>query len=343
MKIKYSICISAYNDTAGLKVLLGSIKQNLKDKNIRFEVLIYNDGGVSVERGDIGCLRNSNVTVYNGKENNGLYFSRNFLKSKAKGNYVYFIDSDDLFIGDFGSIDKLIEDTNSSELYFFSFEKCVKSTKRSHIYKYDSVTEGYKNSDSKEVLEDISNGFGLHVWQILFRRDIISSVDFQRVKRGSDMIFIMDVLMNQPLIYISQKSIYRYMQSYAPSKYDSAISDTYRILFRKLDEHFGTNELSRKENTFLLSMIYLHWFVYVVPNSILANNTLSYSQTMRLLRNHFKDNWMSIDSVWWTRFSFKYKVLYLLETFESKVLVYVVLRFVRLFGRNLRLWIGSLS
>ena len=109
--IKVSIVIPVYNVEKYLEECIESaIKQSLND----IEIICINDGSTdsSLEILKKYEKKYSNIIVIS-QENKGLSASRNVGIRKAKGKYIYFLDSDDFI------------DTNSMELCYKECESGV--------------------------------------------------------------------------------------------------------------------------------------------------------------------------------------------------------------------------
>lgn len=92
---KISIIIPVYNTGKYLKKCFDSVKnQTMKD----FEIIVVNDGSTDNSESIINEYIQNNkdiVIKYYKKENGGLSSTRNFGISKATGNYIMLLDSDD--------------------------------------------------------------------------------------------------------------------------------------------------------------------------------------------------------------------------------------------------------
>lgn len=131
---KLSIIIPIYNVEKYILQCLESVFCQRLDEE-RFEVILVNDGTEDNSFGVIGNLVSShnNIIVLE-QENQGLSAARNTGLAKAKGEYVLFLDSDDL----------LIKDTLSLLL-----EKALES-------EADMVVADFVKMDNKEI-ENISS------------------------------------------------------------------------------------------------------------------------------------------------------------------------------------------
>ena len=93
-----SIVLPVYKVEDYIRVCLESIfKQGLPDSE--FEVILVNDGTPDNSIGVISDIVNQheNITVIN-QENQGVSCARNTGLANAKGEYVYFMDPDDMLV-----------------------------------------------------------------------------------------------------------------------------------------------------------------------------------------------------------------------------------------------------
>lgn len=97
---KFSIIIPVYNSEAYLKKCLDSvIAQDYKN----YEIIIVNDGSTDDSYKIINeiCKKNSHIKYFDYGSNKGLSYARNYGVSKAKGDYLLFLDSDDYYSDNF--------------------------------------------------------------------------------------------------------------------------------------------------------------------------------------------------------------------------------------------------
>ena len=95
---KLSIIVPVYNVEKYIRPCIESIfRQGLDDAD--FEVIIVNDGTKDRSMEIISSIisQHKNITVIN-QENQGLSVARNNGIKKAIGNYILFVDSDDLIV-----------------------------------------------------------------------------------------------------------------------------------------------------------------------------------------------------------------------------------------------------
>lgn len=131
--MKLSIIIPVYNVEKYIRGTLDSIYSQNYDET-QFEVIIVNDGTPDNSMAIVGeYTTHVNLIIIN-KENGGLSSARNAGLAIAKGDYIWFVDSDDKV--EKGCISIVIEDINDN--------KC-------DVYGFNVVK--VKESDGTEILE----------------------------------------------------------------------------------------------------------------------------------------------------------------------------------------------
>ena len=115
-----SVLIPCYNAEKYITECLDSVLyQTYKD----FEIIVADDGSTdsSAEILDRYALKYENIIVYH-KENEGLFKTRAFLIDKAKGEYIAWIDSDDLMKPDCleNSISAALE--NDADVVYYNYD-----------------------------------------------------------------------------------------------------------------------------------------------------------------------------------------------------------------------------
>ena len=167
-----SIILPIYNVEAYIRDSLESIfRQGLRDDE--FEVILVNDGTPDNSIGVINDIMelHDNIFLLN-QENQGVSMARNAGLLKSRGDYVYFMDPDDLLI-----------DNSLSVLY----PKALSSSVDILMANYCKFTDGeyfdsllHINQEYSEVLkpadmafvEDLSP-YECYIWLMLFKRDFL--------------------------------------------------------------------------------------------------------------------------------------------------------------------------
>ena len=201
-----SIIIPVYNLEDNIENCLNSVcQQTFRD----IEIIVVNDGSTdcTLEVCDKIAARDSRIHVIT-QENKGVSVARNTGIRVAQGEYIMFVDGDDIispwcvehllsyFNGDTVAV---IGDSARIRTYEYSFEKGEHSER--------SIT----CADSLKLL--IEGRFPIGVWAILFRRECVVKIRFpEKIRHNEDKYFLFQFLManqNKNLIRTSEK-VYGY-------------------------------------------------------------------------------------------------------------------------------------
>ena len=245
--MKYSVIIPVYNVEKYIDRCLKSIiSQNYDD----LEIIVIDNG--STDSSGIICdtyaSECSNISVYH-IENHGVGSARNFGLSKARGEFIYFVDSDDYLVGNLFAdfADKLVSDLDLVVFcYYNSFEEDL--TEKSRTEKSLPFKGNYDKDGFIKIFKELFLSDMLYtVWNKIYRREFLleNNLSFEQYKLGEDVRFNLNVYRNVNRIFLSQDSYYVYvigrkgsaMSSYNPKRIqyqlqelkmvDSLLSDWY--------------------------------------------------------------------------------------------------------------------
>ena len=211
--MKYSVIIPVYNVEKYIDRCLKSIiSQNYDD----LEIIVVDNGSTDSSGSicDTYANEHSNISVYH-IENHGVGSARNFGLSKARGEFIYFVDSDDYLVGNlFAEFeDKLVLDLDLAVFsYYDSFEEDLtekQRTEKSLPFKGNYDKDGFIKI-FKELL--LSNML-YTVWNKIYRREFLleNNFSFEQYELGEDVRFNLDVYREVNKIYLSQDSYYVYV------------------------------------------------------------------------------------------------------------------------------------
>lgn len=245
--MKYSVIIPVYNVEKYIDRCLKSIiSQNYDD----LEIIVIDNG--STDSSGIICdtyaSEYSNISVYH-IENHGVASARNFGLSKARGEFIYFVDSDDYLVGNLFAdfADKLVSDLDLVVFcYYNSFEEDL--TEKSRTEKSLPFKGNYDKDGFIKIFKELFLSDMLYtVWNKIYRREFLleNNLSFEQYELGEDVRFNLNVYRNVNRIFLSQDSYYVYvigrkgsaMSSYNPKRIqyqlqelkmvDSLLSDWY--------------------------------------------------------------------------------------------------------------------
>lgn len=180
-----SIILPAYNCE---KYIASTIKSVQNQSFNNWELIIVDDGSIdnTVEICNYFSKNDSRIRVFQ-VQNNGVSKARNIGISVAKGEYITFLDSDDLLCNK--TIEKSIASIGDADLLIWGYEtfpdKKIYSLKRNDIFfGKEEVGKKYSEIADKHLFNP--------VWNKLYRREIITmySVFFpENLSMGEDLIF----------------------------------------------------------------------------------------------------------------------------------------------------------
>lgn len=209
---KLSILVAAYNAEKYLDACIQSVlSQNYRD----YELIIVNDG--SNDRTESICqkfaLMDKRVKVFSW-ENHGLILARRKGVEIATGDYILFLDADDMYVKDALSF-IVAELTEEIDVLIYRFQFIYDAT--NEIAESGMKEKRIYNEQEKEALflGFINNYEFNHMWSKVIRRKLLlkDKFDYTKVKDirlGEDLlqsIFIYDLAKN---VRLSNKVIYQY-------------------------------------------------------------------------------------------------------------------------------------
>lgn len=184
MNPKISVIVPVYNVEKYLRRCIDSIlSQTFSD----FELLLIDDGSKD-KSGDI-CdeyvAKDVRVKVFH-KANAGVSSARNLGLDKAKGEFIFFVDSDDFL--DKTHLENYSKDIDNFDLIFQGYKLVEETTEKVMEKKTFPETETVDFESSMNVMEGIfslGNFFG-PTWNKIFKASIISENEI-RFKEDVDL------------------------------------------------------------------------------------------------------------------------------------------------------------
>lgn len=225
--MKLSIIVPLYKVEKYVeKCICSLVNQSFDD----YEIIVVNDGSPDKSAYIVEELmtKYSNIFIFH-KENGGLSSARNFGLSKAKGEYVWFVDSDDSI--EFDVIPQLYKHAKDLELDCLWFD---------HNQIEDTGRIIYSSKDENKILSnEIFTGdkflrdifyTSCYAWQFLFKRDWLQSIEFKFMEGilYEDLEIIPSTLLKAKRIKYVPITAYNYLvrtgsilNSYSPKRISS--------------------------------------------------------------------------------------------------------------------------
>ncbi len=244
-----SVIIPVYNVEKYLKECIDSV---LCQTYENYEIILVDDGSTDMSGKicDEYAEKHDRITVIH-KENGGLSDARNTGLSLAKGEYIYFLDSDDYIIPEaFKELVSVIEKENSNFVFFDakSFEDGSNSynIEQRYIRKKE-----YETAKGEKVLSDLFNNQEYHssVPLCFMKKNLLEkeSLNFMQGIFYEDTIFTYELFMSASVVSYCSKALYhrRYrkasiMTSQKNKKYFYSICRVYEdvLNFSKQENKF---------------------------------------------------------------------------------------------------------
>lgn len=251
--LKYSVIIPVYNVEKYIDRCLKSvISQRYND----LEIIVIDNGSTDRSGSICDSYANeyANISVYH-IENHGVGPARNFGLSKARGEFIYFVDSDDYLVGNlFAEFeDKLAPDLDLLVFsYYNSFEQEL--TERNRTKKSLPYRGSYDKNDFTTIFTELFLSDMLYtVWNKFYRREFLieNNISFEKYELGEDVRFNLNVYRNVNRVYLSQESYYVYvigrkgsaMSGYNPKRLQYQLQELKLVDSLLKDWHINSSNL----------------------------------------------------------------------------------------------------
>ena len=285
-KIKISVIVPIYNASKYLSKCISSII-NQSYKNL--EIILVNDG--STDNSGTICddykkMDNRIIVIH--KENKGVSLARNSGIKKASGEYICFIDADDIVHPDY--IKKMVKYLDNDTL-----TAClIKDFKNDVIY-YDTERELIKVDKNHFI--DLCEPHILNTPCCkLYKLDIIKNnkIDFDiNLSLGEDLLFNFEYLKYINKVFIVNQELYFYRKNdnnTLSTAYNPEMIKIQYLLFDKFTDFFQNNLLNKKMVELYDS--YRFTMITTIIENEFKNKKISFFQRYNRARVAIKDNEM---------------------------------------------------
>ena len=210
--VEISVVIPAYNAVAYLDEAINSIiNQSFTD----LEIICVDDGSTdnTLDVLQSYASKDSRVQVHH-QENQGPGGATNTGLSKAKGKYIFFMDSDDIL--DLNALEELYNIMEEKDVDFVIFKAITYDENQDKYYEesYFTMPQLYERvGDSVFDWRDLGDEiFNINVtpWSKLYKHELIKKSDAQFPPDiiYQDNIFFFEILFNSSRIYFYDKCLY---------------------------------------------------------------------------------------------------------------------------------------
>ena len=234
-----SVIMPVYNVEQYLRKSIESI---LNQTYQNFELLIVDDGSPdnSVEIIEKYIETDSRIRLLR-KANGGLSDARNFGLQHAKGEYIYFFDSDDYIEPNL--LEKTLNvaiENNSDVVIFGYFVDYVNQQEK--VYQSNVISNGNGTYDSSSFNQININHNSLHMlgyaWNKLYSHQYIKELNHTFIKGVSlveDILFNEKILTYAKSITFLDDALYHYIQRDRQTLGNTFYKDSYNLQLRAVD------------------------------------------------------------------------------------------------------------
>ena len=249
-----SLIVPVYNAEKYIPECLDSLLRQDLPLN-EYEILCVNDGS---KDGSLAVLRDyearySNVRVID-KENGGVTTARNAGLEAAQGDFIWFIDADDLIKENIlAQLKAMMPETGCDRIVFGGYEFT------------DALTEKEMEQSRKQQLSTNTSWYDAVVWRSLLRREFLQQHNlyfrYPELTHGEDGLFMYEVTLANPVTIETEEVLYFY-------RIHSGSADTgvsVESLRRKLRSHIRITQILQE-----------HYLAQEIPEDGSANKMMIY-------------------------------------------------------------------
>ena len=255
-----SLIIPVYNAERYIGQCLDSLlNQNLPDQD--YEIVCVNDGSkdrsLSILEGYANA--HANIRIVN-KENGGVTTARNAGLDAAKGDFIWFIDADDLVKENIlAQLKAMVPDTGCDRIVFGAYEFT------------DQMTEELLERSRTGQLETNTSWYDAVVWRSMLRKAFLREHNlyfrYPELTHGEDGLFMYEVTLDNPVTVSTEEVLYFYRvhsgsadNTFSPENHMRKLRSHIRITVI-LQEHFRNlknpeADSANKLMTFLWKSLY---------------------------------------------------------------------------------------
>lgn len=210
--VKLSIIMPVFNASKFLNMSLNSIfNQTFRD----FEVICVNDGSTDNSMKILESFADQHdcIKIFS-INNSGAGKARNHGIQQANGEYLAFLDADDIFI-DRDALEKMmsIAVKNDADMVAANLKRIKQDATIEESYDFENTLFTYFNRE--DIIKPNEYGIPWAFYKNIYKKSFITEHDisFPDLKRGQDPIFLASILTKIEKIYVVDVDLYGYNHS----------------------------------------------------------------------------------------------------------------------------------
>lgn len=284
MNPKISVIVPVYNVE---KYLCSCIDSILAQTFTDFELLLIDDGSrdKSGEICDEYANKDCRVKVFH-KENGGVSSARNLGIDESKGEYLFFVDSDDIISSFY--IEMFVNYVKKND------SVCVvcKYTNRLSLLKNQIDSIKTKEMTSSEFLDEIWISEGKldgYLWNKMFKRKILIDLNIrfdEKVSIWEDMLFVVEYFVNISTVVFVDAVLYYYRDTMNSAVKQHGTS-------KKIEKIFVCLKMLRLDNDSILYRQRLNGILSDCLFSLFKDILLRKKQSFVSTRNIFSGQYLN--------------------------------------------------
>lgn len=246
MAVKVSIIVPVYQTEAYLEKCLDSlVKQTLSE----LEIIVVNDGSPDQSQKIIDAYEAKYPQVKGYlKENGGLSDARNYGVTKAKGEYIAFVDSDDYI--DEKMCAQMYEMAKQKQLDVVVCDTWMDYPNRSYVLKADL---GYSDDPLKSYIMAYPNAPAR-----MISRDLMSKIAFKKGIWYEDLDLMPTLVAYTDKLGFIHEPFYHYVQRDDSIMNQSAFKEKFYDIFVVLDDVYQVYKKQQLLDKYYLELEYLY-------------------------------------------------------------------------------------
>ncbi len=202
--MKLSIIIPIYNQENNIVRLLDILVPQLSDDT---ELILVDDGSTDSSLSVCKKYELSKSVIVINKPNGGVSSARNTGLKSAQGEYIAFIDSDDLVAENYIGVLLSLCEKEVDLIQMNYFYNAKKSYKKTDFVKYTG------SASINDIFDLLINNNINAVWNKVFRNSIIKEnhiAFLEDITIGEDQLFVIDFIMASDKYYFCEDAVYYY-------------------------------------------------------------------------------------------------------------------------------------
>lgn len=201
-----SLIIPVYNVDKYLDACLNSV---FLQWDHTLEVIVINDGSTDNSPSIIRNYGEKYEFTYIDQENTGIAAVRNKGISISTGEYIAFLDSDDLWCDGIYKVIKKIVLDNSPSCIFFNYSEVLGDKENL----FELAKENNFFVDKLDFIKlKIAKSEMFYVWRFIFKKEIFNSINFDVGRRFEDQLLLPVLINNCISIFECKSLIVKYRQ-----------------------------------------------------------------------------------------------------------------------------------